>query len=228
MATLPAHKLITRFQGQLCIGTKLGSMQAGSAAHVGLVPHHRPQHLLCSRRWASQPRLRGIERAQAPRSLALSAAVAGDAEPSAATGAHPAEASSPEPSGASVLDSIPAGKLKELRRLGLSMKDIIKLGRRGVGGGVVGQIFARWNTSEVRGQTALSSHCAFTCSDWAQGTAGVAGVAGGGRSWQIVQHALDAMSCILPDTPPVPHLCLPHAAARRWPGCTAKAGPPPT
>lgn len=48
------------------------------------------------------------------------------------------------------LDQIPIEKLKALRKLGLSMKDVIKLGRRGVAPSVVVQIQNRWRTSEVR------------------------------------------------------------------------------
>ena len=47
------------------------------------------------------------------------------------------------------LDAIPPPLLKALRRQGLQMKDAIKLGRLGVGDGMVEQIRRRWNTSEV-------------------------------------------------------------------------------
>lgn len=49
----------------------------------------------------------------------------------------------------SKLDSIPPEILKELRRKALAMKDVIKLGRRGVAPGLVSQIKNRWKTSEV-------------------------------------------------------------------------------
>ena len=49
----------------------------------------------------------------------------------------------------SPLDSIPPAKLKALRKLGLEMQDVIKLGRLGVGSGIVQQIKNRWKTSEV-------------------------------------------------------------------------------
>jgi len=47
------------------------------------------------------------------------------------------------------IDSIPPEKLKNLRKLGLEMKDVIKIGRLGVGKGIVQQIKNRWQTSEV-------------------------------------------------------------------------------
>ena len=49
----------------------------------------------------------------------------------------------------SPLSRIPPEKLKSLRRLGLEMQDVIKLGRLGVGQGVKQQIHNRWKTSEV-------------------------------------------------------------------------------
>ena len=48
------------------------------------------------------------------------------------------------------LDSIPPEKLKSLRKIGLEMKDVIKLGRLGVGKGIIQQIRNRWQTSEVK------------------------------------------------------------------------------
>ncbi|KAL4523071.1 hypothetical protein Ndes2526B_g07885 [Nannochloris sp. 'desiccata'] len=53
------------------------------------------------------------------------------------------------PSLPSRIDSIPPEKLKTLRRLGLEMKDVIKIGRLGVGKGIIQQINNRWQTSEV-------------------------------------------------------------------------------
>jgi CRS1 / YhbY (CRM) domain len=53
------------------------------------------------------------------------------------------------PSLPSRLDSIPPEKLKQLRKLGLEMKDVIKIGRLGVGKGLIQQIKNRWQTSEV-------------------------------------------------------------------------------
>lgn len=47
------------------------------------------------------------------------------------------------------IETIPSTKLKALRRMGLEMKDVIKLGRRGVGEGVVYQIRNKWRTSEI-------------------------------------------------------------------------------
>jgi len=49
----------------------------------------------------------------------------------------------------SKLDAIPADKLKALRRAGLQMKDVIKLGRKGVCESLVAHIKRRWHTSEV-------------------------------------------------------------------------------
>lgn len=54
------------------------------------------------------------------------------------------------PSLPSRLDSIPPEKLKSLRKIGLEMKDVIKLGRLGVGKGIIQQIKNRWQTSEVK------------------------------------------------------------------------------
>jgi hypothetical protein len=53
------------------------------------------------------------------------------------------------PSLPSQIDSIPPEKLKSLRKLGLDMKDVIKIGRLGVGKGIIHQIKNRWQTSEV-------------------------------------------------------------------------------
>jgi hypothetical protein len=47
------------------------------------------------------------------------------------------------------IDSIPPEKLKSLRKIGLEMKDVIKVGRLGVGKGLIQQISNRWQTSEV-------------------------------------------------------------------------------
>jgi hypothetical protein len=48
------------------------------------------------------------------------------------------------------IDSVPPEKLKCLRKLGLEMKDVIKIGRLGVGKGIIQQINNRWQTSEVK------------------------------------------------------------------------------
>jgi len=65
-------------------------------------------------------------------------------------GGH-ALSSNPNPlnSKSNSFDAIPPTKLRELRRMGLEMKDVIKLGRLGVGEGVVYQIRNRWRTSEI-------------------------------------------------------------------------------
>lgn len=57
--------------------------------------------------------------------------------------------SNPLNSKSNPLEAIPPTKLKALRRMGLEMKDVIKLGRLGVGEGVVYQIRNRWKTSEI-------------------------------------------------------------------------------
>ncbi len=65
--------------------------------------------------------------------------------------AAPAAAATPPPPPPtiSLLDSIDPIKLKALRRLGLEMRDVIKLGRLGAGAGAVVQIRNRWRTSEA-------------------------------------------------------------------------------
>jgi RNA-binding protein YhbY len=65
-----------------------------------------------------------------------------------ARGGH-ALSSTPLNSRSTSLESIPPSKLRELRRTGLEMKDVIKLGRLGVGEGVIYQIRNRWKTSEI-------------------------------------------------------------------------------
>ena len=59
-------------------------------------------------------------------------------------------AADPPPAAASTADSLSAERLKQLRRDGLEIKNVIKLGRKGVADGLVLQIRQRWNTSEVR------------------------------------------------------------------------------
>lgn len=68
----------------------------------------------------------------------------------------------PPPPAASPVDSIDPIKLKALRRLGLEMRDVIKLGRLGVGAGALHQIRNRWRTSEARRPLFLS-HLCYTC-----------------------------------------------------------------
>lgn len=46
--------------------------------------------------------------------------------------------------------SLPPARLKQLRRDGLALKDVIKMGRRGAADGLARQVQQRWNTSEVR------------------------------------------------------------------------------
>lgn len=46
--------------------------------------------------------------------------------------------------------ALPAERLKQLRRDGLALKDVIKVGRLGVAEGIAVQVRQRWNTSEVR------------------------------------------------------------------------------
>ena len=58
-------------------------------------------------------------------------------------------AADPPPAAASAADSLPPERLKQLRRDGLEIKNVIKLGRRGVADGLALQIRQRWNTSEV-------------------------------------------------------------------------------
>ena len=68
-------------------------------------------------------------------------------EPLAASSTASAD---PPPAAASAADSLPPERLKQLRRDGLEIKNVIKLGRRGVADGLALQIRQRWNTSEVR------------------------------------------------------------------------------
>lgn len=53
-------------------------------------------------------------------------------------------------SASSAAASLPPERLKQLRRDGLALKDVIKMGRRGAADGLAKQVQQRWNTSEVR------------------------------------------------------------------------------
>lgn len=55
----------------------------------------------------------------------------------------------PPPPATSKADSLPPERLKQLRRDGLALKDVIKMGRRGPAEGLASQVRQRWNTSEV-------------------------------------------------------------------------------
>ncbi|KAL4433090.1 hypothetical protein ABPG77_006517 [Micractinium sp. CCAP 211/92] len=52
-------------------------------------------------------------------------------------------------SASSAAASLPPERLKQLRRDGLALKDVIKMGRRGAADGLAKQVQQRWNTSEV-------------------------------------------------------------------------------
>lgn len=78
------------------------------------------------------------------------------------TAADPAPGVSvpPPPPATSKADSLPPERLKQLRRDGLALKDVIKMGRRGPAEGLASQVRQRWNTSEVSkaGCTALPQY----------------------------------------------------------------------
>ena len=70
--------------------------------------------------------------------------------------ATPDAAADRDPPPLSRLDAIPPPLLKALRKQGQQLQDTIKLGRLGVGEGLVEQIRRRWNTTEVR---VVALHC---------------------------------------------------------------------
>jgi hypothetical protein len=61
-----------------------------------------------------------------------------------------AEAAARESSSSPALQALDPATLKALRREGLQLKAAIKLGRLGVGEGLVEQIRRRWHTTQVR------------------------------------------------------------------------------
>jgi RNA-binding protein YhbY len=55
----------------------------------------------------------------------------------------------PLPARPSSIEDLPPARLKALRRMALEVRDVIKVGRRGVSAGLISQIHNRWRTSEV-------------------------------------------------------------------------------
>ena len=81
------------------------------------------------------------------------AAAAPEFQPDATPDPAPSSSAPPPPPPApSKADALPPERLKQLRRDGLAMKDVIKMGRRGPAEGLANQVRQRWNTSEVRRQ----------------------------------------------------------------------------
>ena len=77
------------------------------------------------------------------------------AEPAPSSSSEPPPPSPPPPPAPSKAASLPPERLKQLRRDGLALKDVIKMGRRGPAEGLASQVRQRWNTSEVGGQRRL-------------------------------------------------------------------------
>ncbi|KAL4428246.1 hypothetical protein ABPG75_002335 [Micractinium tetrahymenae] len=98
---------------------------------------------------AWRPTLPHSRRAPPARSSSSSEAAAAPQQHAA-----PATSSAPPPppsavGGSSAAASLPPERLKQLRRDGLALKDVIKIGRRGPAEGLARQVQQRWNTSEV-------------------------------------------------------------------------------
>lgn len=170
-----ANELRSRTVGEHSLAAAAAGRHAGGfrgAPHVAVVPTHAcispvtMASLNCfvtaqlsrrapqgsaralSRRCGGLPRLPAATCRSSPKEVDTTAPLPADsAANSSAAAASPAAAPAP-----AAADSLAPDRLKQLRRDGMALKDVIKMGRRGVAEGLTKQIQQRWNTSEVRRQ----------------------------------------------------------------------------